>query len=275
MQSHLTAYLAMTTDLPSTDIGSHMTATFMDPRDLYLDLLIKCISNTIYGDANRGSWRSAEYDAEARHQGADWPEVAHSMVGVLRLQNICELTQIVLRDRVPGDLIETGVWRGGSCILMRGILRAFNEVTRKVYVADSFQGLPPPDEQAYPADAGQMIHTVDYLAVSKQTVMDNFEVYGLLDEQVVFVEGWFKDTLPNLPSDRFSIIRLDGDMYESTIQALDALYPKLSVGGFLIIDDYGSWESCRRAVHDYRDANGITDEIMPIDHAGVYWRRTR
>jgi hypothetical protein len=134
---------------------------------LYLGLLIKCISNTIYGDSNKGSWGSTTYDAEARRQGTDWPEVAHSMIGVLRLENLCELTRNVIRDRIPGDLIETGVWRGGACILMRGVLQAYGDKTRKVYVADSFQGLPPPNPDAYPADAGQIIHTFDFLAVTK------------------------------------------------------------------------------------------------------------
>jgi len=257
--------------------GSRHGAAGAQPTDavsLYLDLLIRCITNTIYGDANKGYWRPAEYDAEARREGLDWPEVAHSMIGVLRLENLCRLTRTVLDEGIPGDLIETGVWRGGACILMRGVLKAYGDGMRKVYVADSFRGLPPPDAEKYPADAGQTIHTYDYLAVSRDTVAENFRAYGLLDEQVVFVEGWFKDTLPNLSVPAFAIIRLDGDLYESTIQALDALYPKLSVGGFVIVDDYGSWPSCQQAVDDYRAAHDVRDRIVPIDSTGVYWRRT-
>jgi hypothetical protein len=241
---------------------------------LYVDLLIKCIANTIYGDANTGDWRPRRYDAEARRQGTDWPEIAHSMIGVLRLGNIRDLIGIVLRERIPGDLIETGVWRGGACILMRGILKAYNERDRTVFVADSFRGLPPPDPKQYPADAGQTIHTFDYLAVSREMVEGNFRAYDLLDNQVVFVEGWFKDTLPRLSTQQLALIRLDGDLYESTIQSLESLYPKLSVGGFVIVDDYGSWPSCRQAVDAYRAAHNINDPIFRIDTAGIYWRRS-
>jgi O-methyltransferase len=247
----------------------------MQGAEMYIDLLIKCISNTIYGDANRGDWRPREYDADARRQGADWPELAHSMIGILRLENIRDLMKIVLRELIPGDLIEAGVWRGGACILMRGILKAYNERARTVYVADSFQGLPPPDPEHYPADSGQIIHTFDYMAVSRQTVEANFRAYDLFDEQVAFVEGWFKDTLPHLEAQKFALIRLDGDLYESTIQSLESLYPKLSVGGFVLVDDYGSWPSCRQAVHDYRTAQRISDPIIRVDTSGIYWRRSQ
>jgi O-methyltransferase len=246
-----------------------------DSANLYLDLLIKCIANTVYGDGNKGGWRSAEYDPEARRQGSDWPELAHSMIGVLRLTNLCELAETVVREGTPGDFIETGVWRGGACILMRGVLKARGESSRKVFCADSFEGLPPPDADHYPADAGQIIHKFEYLAVSQQEVEENFRRYDLLDEQVVFVKGWFKESLPRLDTKQFALIRLDGDLYESTIQALENLYPRLSVGGFIAIDDYGSWPSCRQAVHDYRAAHEVDDPICPVDSAGVYWRRTK
>ena len=246
----------------------------MSVADLYIDLLTKCIANTIYGDANVGGWRSPRYDPEAREGGTDWPAVAHSMIGVFRLRNIADLSKIVIAENIAGDFIETGVWRGGACILMRGILKAYGDTQRKVYLADSFSGLPPPNPEKYAADAGQTAHTFDYLAVSRQMVEDNFRAYDLLDEQVVFVEGWFKDTLPNLAPSQFALIRLDGDLYESTIQALESLYPKLSVGGFVIIDDYGSWQSCRQAVHDYRTHHNIQDKIIRIDTAGVYWQKT-
>ena len=103
----------------------------------------------------------------------------------------------------------------------------------------------------------------------------NFSKYGLLDEQVVFVKGFFSDTLPKLDAGPFSVIRLDGDMYELTIVALECLYPKLSVGGYAIIDDYGAVGQCRTAVNDYRAKFGIEDDIHPIDWAGVWWRKTR
>jgi O-methyltransferase len=190
------------------------------------------------------------------------------------MENIQHCVETVLRDDVPGDLIETGVWRGGATIFMRGVLKAHGDTTRKVWAADSFEGLPAPDPARYPADAGDTFHKQTGLAVGVEQVKHNFERYGLLDDQVRFLVGWFKDTLPAAPIDQLAVLRLDGDLYESTWQAIDALYPKLSPGGFCIVDDYGDLVAqCQRAIHDYRDAHGITEEIVDIDGFGAYWRR--
>lgn len=241
---------------------------------LYVDLLIRIVGNTIYRDPPMDPWTGKTFDDQTRSIGGDWPSMAHSMVGVARLRNLAELTQRAIDDKVPGDFIETGVWRGGCCILMRGILKAKGIEDRKVYVADSFEGLPRPDDQRYPQDKGDTHHMHNKaLAVSVDQVKANFDAYGLLDDSVVFVKGFFKDTLHKLPPTPLALIRLDGDMYESTIMALDALYPKLSPGGFTIIDDYGALNPCRQAVTDYRNKHGITDTIVKIDHSGVWWRK--
>ena len=94
----------------------------------------------------------------------------------------------------------------------------------------------------------------------------------MLDEKVVFLNVWFKDTLPHAPIEKLAILRLDGDMYESTIQALDTLYPKLSPGGFVIIDDY-ILIPCRKAVDDFRARNGIADIVEDIDGIALFWRK--
>jgi O-methyltransferase len=116
-------------------------------------------------------------------------------------------------------------------------------------------------------------HTYRELAVSLDEVRANFEKYGLLDEQVRFLEGWFRETLPSAPIEELALIRLDGDMYESTYVALESLYPKLSLGGYLIVDDYGAVPTCRLAVDDFRRAHGIAEEMTPIDWTGIYWRK--
>jgi O-methyltransferase len=214
------------------------------------------------------------YDPELRANGRDWPARADSMIGLRRMDNIQHCIEAVLRDDVPGDLIETGVWRGGATIFMRGVLKAHGDASRTVWAADSFQGLPPPDPARYPADAGDTFHKQTGLAVGVEQVKHNFERYGLLDDQVEFLVGWFKDTLPTAPIEQLAVLRLDGDLYESTWQAIEALYPKLAPGGFCIVDDYGDLVAqCQRAIHDYRDANGITEEIVDIDGFGAYWRK--
>lgn len=121
------------------------------------------------------------------------------MIGLLRLDNLQACVETMLREGTEGDFIETGVWRGGACIFMRGILAAYGVTNRKVYLADSFAGLPTPDADKYPADQGDAHHIFDFLRVSQEQVQANFQRYGLWDDQVVFLKGWFKDTLPHAP----------------------------------------------------------------------------
>jgi O-methyltransferase len=213
------------------------------------------------------------YLPEDREIGHDTPSRADSMIGLRRMDNLHSCVQTVIEDQVPGDLIETGVWRGGASIFMRAVLKAYGNTSRKVWVADSFQGLPSPDTARYPADAVDSYEGL--LSAGVDQVRHNFERYGLLDDQVEFLVGWFKDTLPEAPIESLAVLRLDGDMYESTWQAIEALYPKLSPGGFCIVDDYRSHASqCGLAIDDYRRANGITDEIVEIDPNGSFWRKT-
>ena len=210
---------------------------------------------------------------QLRKNGRDWPARAHTMIGLKRLNNLQFCVESVINDEIDGDLIETGVWRGGACIFMRAILKAYGDTNRTVWVADSFAGLPPPDPANYSADDGDRHHTfVNVLGVPRHVVEDNFRSYGLLDEQVQFLEGWFKDTLPSAPIDRLAVLRLDGDMYESTIQALEALYHKVSSGGFVIVDDHHIL-GCKKAVADFRSRNSINDPLVDIDGNGVFWRK--
>jgi hypothetical protein len=273
------------------------------PEQLYLDLLKKTLSFSLWPEppasiaafnedrparkrvllrilsrlatvAGMEVVRPVRITATEREEGRNWPLYADTMIGLRRLDNLQTCIESVLRDGVPGDLIETGVWRGGACIFMRGVLRAHGVTDRRVYVADSFQGLPAPDPEKYPHDAGDTHHIHPFLAVSQEQVARNFERYGLLDDQVVFLKGWFKDTLPNAGIRALSILRLDGDMYESTLDALNALYPRLSPGGYCIIDDY-ALPNCRKAVDDYREAHGIAAPMMTIDWTACYWRHGR
>ncbi len=270
---------------------------------MYLDLLKKVLTDyhrLEYGEfkplySNNPSWkvksmmqldkflhrwnlficRKINYDPEVRKVGGDWPTYADTMIGLKRLNNIEYCMEQILKDNIPGDVIETGVWRGGATIFMKAIL-ACNEVKdRIVWVADSFEGLPEPDQKSYAADNGDQHHLMKELAVTQETVMRNFEKYGLLDEQVKFLKGWFKDTLPSSPIEKLSLLRLDGDMYESTMDALVSLYPKLSIGGYIIIDDWGAVPACKQAVLEYRKQHGIEDDIESIDWAGVYWRKSK
>ena len=237
----------------------------------YLNLLEASLTGMLFEDAPCDNWSDGKFDPNTRLLGRDWPSLSFSMIGSVRMRNLRYACETVLFDGVEGDFIETGVWRGGACILMRGILEAYGDSTRRVFMADSFAGLPPPDPENFPADAGDQHHTHHQLEVSRADVENNFRRFGLLDERVVFLEGWFKDTLPDAPIDRLAVLRLDGDMYESTIEALDALYHKVSYGGFVIVDDY-FLPACAKAVNEFRKRHRIRSPILPIDGWGTYWR---
>lgn len=279
-----------------------------DPKNLYLDLMKKVLTDYLrVGDdyangmpseywwpksalknlrnrwlirfLHRGHMLVLKHDRltpavrrEQREKGLGWPFFADTMIGLRRLDNIQALCEIVIRDGVPGDFIETGVWKGGAAIFMRAVLKAHDVTERLVWACDSFEGLPPPEPDKYPADVNDPHHTYRFLAVSQEQVEKNFEKYSLLDDQVRFVKGFFEHTLEGVPAEKFALLRLDGDMYSSTIVALQALYPRLSPGGFIIIDDY-HLGPCKQAVDDYRKEHGITEDVTWIDESGVFWRK--
>lgn len=203
--------------------------------------------------------------------GADWPLSAITMVGLARLNDLQACVESLVADDIAGDLIEAGAWRGGASILMRATLDALGELDRTVWVADSFQGLPKPDER-FPEDSDLDLSWLDYLAVPQDEVRRNFARFGL-DHGVRFVEGFFEDTLPTLTDHSWSLLRLDGDTYEATWIALESLYPGLAVGGYAVIDDYQLIPECRKAVDDYRQERGIDEPIEMIDDNAARWRR--
>ena len=224
---------------------------------MYLDLLKRCLLGMIYEDPPTsaptiGGYATKLYVGKFRETGRDVPSQAHSMIGLRRMDDLQSCIEQVLADAVPGDLIETGVWRGGATIFMRGVLKAYGVTDRRVWVADSFAGLPVADVEAHSANAFWAPYA-GYFAVDLETVRRNFARYELLDDQVQFLPGWFKDTLPTAPIAQLAVLRLDGDLYESIHDALIHLYPKLSPGGFVIVDDY-NYESCRQAITRLPDA---------------------
>ena len=243
-----------------------------ETRRLYLDLLEPALTGVLTRDRNAAPWGTEEFDPERRFYGRDWPKSAMTMIGTARMRNLRRLVETALAEGVEGDLLEAGVWRGGACIYMRGILAAHGVEHRTVWVANSFAGLPKPDETLYPADKGDVHHTVDELCVSLDEVKDNFERFGLLDGRVVFLPGWFKDTLPQAPIERLAVLRLDGDMYGSTMETLEALYQRVSRGGFIIVDDY-LLPACRQAVDEFRKQHGINEPLQDVDGAAAYWKR--
>jgi hypothetical protein len=247
--------------------------------ELYLDLLKRSLTNTIFSeepdvddDEFRFTMRRVEH-----YVNSD----AVSMLPLARFDNIQSCMCNVLLDGIPGDFIETGVWRGGAAIFMRGVLKALQVSDRLVWAADSFEGLPKPDPVRFPIEAkaqsGPVIQEAYHnLVATLEEVKRNFAAYKLLDEQVKFLKGWFKETLPTAPIESLAVIRLDGDFYESTRDSLTSLYDRLSVGGYVIVDDYAedSWTYCRKAVDEFRMERCITEPLVKVDSGCFYWQRT-
>lgn len=269
-----------------------MNVSEADLRSMYLDLMRDVLTNEIYKDPplkrsipakmlaavglNPRHEAGKTFDEKRRELGLDWPSQAHTMIGRRRMDNLRHTLCDAIERGVRGDFVETGVWRGGACIYARAILKSYGATDRTVWVADSFAGLPEPDEKTYEADKGDTHHKIEVLAVTQEQVEQNFRVYGLLDDQVKFLKGWFKDTLPVAPITQIAVLRLDGDMYESTMDAITALYAKVSPGGYVIVDDYHAVPGCKQAVHDYLSANAPDEvvDIQEIDGTGVFWQRS-
>jgi hypothetical protein len=232
-------------------------------RLAYLDLLKLSLCDLAGAGTRTVSWTgdrrvfsrelTGADQLEWRIAGRDWPLNALTMVGLRRLDDLQACVESVVHDGVDGDVIEAGTWRGGASILIRAALDAFGAHDRTVWVADSFQGFPRPEEGGVAEDRELEadMSGLEYLAPSLEQVKGYFERFGL-DRGVRFVPGFFEETMDQLRARRWSIVRLDADTYKATQLTLEALYPGLSVGG---------------------DRNGITEPIEQIDYNSVRWRR--
>jgi O-methyltransferase len=256
-----------------------------DPESLraaYLDLLKLCAcdlagtSTASVARTREGLVMSRELVGDQlrlRAAGMDWPLHGLTMVGLRRLDDLQACVEAVVRDDVAGDMIEAGSWRGGASLLMRATLDTLEGPERTVWVSDSFQGFPRADRESDESyDLSADLAGCDFLAVPLEEVKETFTRFGCT-EGVEFAPGFFQETLPRLGDRRWSIIRLDGDTYDSVRVAMESLYPGLSVGGYLIVDDYLSLDQCRAAIDDFRREHGITEPLEEVDWSCVRWRR--
>lgn len=273
----------------------------MDLKTRYIETLKACVLNDIYleaeaerihlidaADGRHPFNPAAFYSGEVANQQTiqalqechrtgrhfngrlKFATIGASMIGRARMDNLQMAIETIISHSIPGDIIECGVWRGGAMAFAKGVLDAHGEV-RHVWLADSFRGLPAPEHSADTVD----LQTAKYpmLAISEDRVRALFDRLGLLDARVHFLAGWFDDTLPAAPLAEISVLRLDADYYASTMTALNSLYPKVSEGGFIIVDDYGVLEPAQLAIDEFRTTHDITAPLINIDGAGVYWRK--
>ncbi len=209
---------------------------------------------------------------DGRVRGGRVTRFSHTMIGLVRLDNLERLAEAVFREKVPGDFLEAGVCQGGAAIFLRALQVAHGEAGRATWAADSFQGLPRPSAEP---DAGLDFSEgrQPWLSFDLNTVAEHFRRYDLLDDGVFFLPGWFADSLPRAPVRRLAVLRIDADLYQSTRETLESLYDRVSPGGFVIIDDYGVIEACRRAVDGFRELRGVQAPLRRIDGSGVFWKK--
>ena len=243
-------------------------------RSRYLDLMRDCLTGAIYDDpalamSTDGGLRP--YDPATRELGMDWPARAHSMIGRKRMLQLQRAAEFVIERQVPGDLIETGVWRGGASILMRGVLAAWRRhrperVGRRLV--------------RRAADAGRRTDPIDRAQRSRlprprdlgRKGRGNFALYDLLDDQVRFLDGCFSDSLRGADQQargappRRRPLRVDDGRARGPLR-------QGRPRGFVIVDDYGVFPNCRAAVADFRGERGIHERIYNIDGSGVFWQR--
>jgi len=262
------------------DYSSKRNSTILErAQEMYIELIKSSVSATTYNDAELSvkpgkQFRVKDFNPDERVGGNDWAYLGETMTGTIRLNNVWNLLATVTGKNIPGDYIETGVWRGGSSIFARAIMSALGELDRVSFVCDSFDGLPPGDRSLDRGDIGW--HEMNgYLAVSEDIVAANFHKYGLLGSNVVFAKGFFNETMPPLSRHvkKLAVMRLDGDMYESTVDVLYNLYDRLSIGGYLIMDDWFGFPS-KTACEDFFSVHGIQPEIIRIDRLSAYWEKT-
>ena len=211
--------------------------------------------------------------------GSKRSSLSFSMVGKKRLNNVHELIDKIYKNKIEGDFLEAGIWRGGVVIFMKACLFAYNDSSRKIWGIDSFKGFPSLDLKNFPEDSifEKILNKWNRqeMIVSKKEVIDNIKKFDLFDKQIELLEGWFSDILYNDNEiKKLSLCRIDGDLYQSTYEALVGLYPKISSGGYVIIDDYGLPSgACKKAVDRFRKENNINSELVKIDWVGVYWKK--
>jgi hypothetical protein len=270
-------------------------------RERYLRLLKRALMNLLYPEMElqllflrnegRGELAGVELKRHLRDLGEREPEAfarllalktggmalahcPHTMIGRFRLDNIERCAERIFADGIAGDFMEAGVCQGGAAIFMRALQVVHGEEHRRTWVVDSFQGVPPSDQEddrRYGLNLEEAREP--WLAFSEARVRQNFARYDLLDDRVEFVAGWIADSVPKAPIGPLAMLRVDVDLYSSTQECLDLLYDRVSPGGFVILDDYGWLECCRDAVDDFRARRAIADPIQSIDASGIFWRK--
>ncbi|GAB4005695.1 TylF/MycF/NovP-related O-methyltransferase [Nocardioides ultimimeridianus] len=236
-------------------------------------------------DAERREAERAEAERTGANLPADWDETKRSIVaqvkprtmtGPPKLAPLIEAVRYVARHRIPGDVVECGVWRGGSMMAIALTLAAEGDTSRELHLFDTFEGMPPPTEEDTRLDTGGERITAQealdrvgrdarvWAVAGLEDVQQGMAETGYPADRVHFHQGLVEDTVPDLAPATIALLRLDTDWYASTKHELEHLYQRLSPGGVLILDDYADWEGARRATDEWLAATGERLLLVPI-----------
>lgn len=211
------------------------------------------------------------FNLERRYGGLDWPLFGATMIGHLRLDNLRDCIFNVIEQQIVGDIVETGVWRGGAMLFAALLLEVLTPLsTRRVWLCDSFSGLPPASTEK---DTNSWVQQ-EYLRVPSSDVAELFDKSGIPADRYMLLKGYFNETMPQLASkvDSIAVLRFDADMWESAMDVFCSLYGRVPLGGFIIVDDWFGFPS-REAIEGIFADLGVQEAIIPIDTLSVFWRK--
>jgi O-methyltransferase len=202
----------------------------------------------------------------------------YTKTSIERMYSLYSSVNYVLDNQIEGDIVECGVWRGGSAMMIAKMLHKRGITNRKVYLYDTFEGMSAPTKEDVDVDgsfAGKLmedqkddkINSVWCLA-DLNDVSTNMKLTQFKEENIVYVEGKVEDTIPGTIPSKIALLRLDTDWYFSTKHELIHLYPLLVKNGILIIDDYGHWQGCKKAVNEYFEEHKIKMLLNRVDYTG-------
>jgi O-methyltransferase len=192
----------------------------------------------------------------------------YTMVGLPRLRKLHELAESIDDLGVLGDVVECGTCNGGTGAILASVA-CRSSYNRHVWLLDSFEGLPPAGEE----DGAQAGDYTGFCCGHEDRVREVLRLCTVPDQAVTLVKGWFQDTLPKLSVSRIALLHIDADWYDSVRVVLEHLYDRVSPGGYVVFDDYGYWEGCRKACDELRATRHIRTPLVDVDGVGAYFQK--
>jgi hypothetical protein len=201
----------------------------------------------------------------------------YTMTSVARIYALCKAAEYVVHNDIVGSIVECGVWKGGSVMAIAMTLTRLHKMDIDLYLFDTFDGMTPPNDVDRTLDGTLAQEWLDqhdratdhvWAVASKKEVERNVLTTGYPRERLHFIEGPVEQTIPQSAPDRIALLRLDTDWYESTKHELQHLFPRLVVGGVIVIDDYGHWQGARLAVDEYVHEHRLKLLLNRIDYTG-------